>query len=96
MPASVDGVLQFWAGFSGNSFERKVWNVVPIASLWSILKHWNEVLFSNLQPDLYGLCDIIKTRVAMWVRASESRLPFSVNDFLFNLQQIKFSRKGVG
>ncbi|CAL5370163.1 unnamed protein product [Camellia sinensis] len=96
MPVTVDGVLQFWAGFSGNSFERKVWNVLPIASLWSIWKHRNEVLFSDLQPDLYGLCDLFKTRTAMWVRAADAKLPFSVNDFLFNLQQIKFCRRGIG
>ncbi|KAI8029842.1 Cytochrome P450 724B1 [Camellia lanceoleosa] len=96
MPTTVDGVLQFWAGFSGNSFERKVWNVLPIASLWSIWKHRNEVLFSDLQPELYGLCDLIKTRTAMWVRAADAKLPFSVNDFLFNLQQIKFCRRGIG
>ncbi|CAL5370156.1 unnamed protein product [Camellia sinensis] len=53
MPATVDGVLQFWAGFSG-------------------------------------------TRTAMWVRAADVKLPFSVNDFLFNLQQIKFCRRGIG
>ncbi|CAL5387765.1 unnamed protein product [Camellia sinensis] len=96
MPATVDGVLQFWAGFSGTSFERKVWNVLPVAALWSIWKHRNEVLFSELQPDLCGLCEIIKTRTAMWVRAANVKLPFSVNDFLYNLQQIKFCRRGIG
>ncbi|XP_028113473.1 uncharacterized protein LOC114311529 [Camellia sinensis] len=96
MPATVDGVLQFWAGFLGTSFEGKVWNVLPVAALWSIWKHRNEVLFSKLQPDLCGLCEIIKTRSAMWVRAADVKLPFSVNDILYNLQQIKYCRRGLG
>lgn len=54
------------------------------------------MLFPELQPDLFGLCDIIKTRTAMWVRAADVKLPFSVNDFLDNLQQIKFCRRGIG
>lgn len=39
---------------------------------------------------------LIKTRVPLWVRASDPGLPFSLNDFLFNLQQIKFCSRGIG
>ncbi|CAL5333309.1 unnamed protein product [Camellia sinensis] len=33
----------------------------------SIWKHRNEVVFQGSQPDLYGLCDKIKTRVPLWI-----------------------------
>ncbi|XP_028120243.1 uncharacterized protein LOC114317681 [Camellia sinensis] len=61
------------------TISKMIWQSVSTLGAKAFV--WNGVLFSEVQPDLFGLCDIIKTGIALWVRAANVKLPFSVNDF---------------
>ncbi|XP_028056787.1 uncharacterized protein LOC114260798 [Camellia sinensis] len=89
MPESMEGVLLWWSGFTFNKFEQKIWKALPLVILWSIWKLRN-VFILGKQPDSLALCNYIKTKVAMWVRASSPGVPFFVNDLVFNLRQFSF------
>ncbi|XP_028113211.1 uncharacterized protein LOC114311295 [Camellia sinensis] len=69
--------------------EKKIWKVLPLAILWSTWKHRNDCIFNGSQPNLEDLCEIVKVRVAMWLKASPTQVEFSINDLVFNLSQFR-------
>lgn len=96
MPGSVNGVLQWWSGSRMKKLERKIWAVIPVTILWSIWKHRNKCVFHGIQPNWDDLCDIVKVRVAMWLKASPTDVTFSVSDLVFNLQQVQYCIRNGG
>lgn len=46
-----------------------MWKAIPLAVFWSVWKHRNDVIFNMVQPNMEELCDLIKVRVAMWMKA---------------------------
>lgn len=71
-------------------FERRLWKSIPFTFMWSVWKIRNECLFQGVHPDFKGLREIIKIRIASWLKYNTVGLPFSVNDVVFNLQQLRF------
>ncbi|CAL5382290.1 unnamed protein product [Camellia sinensis] len=51
--------------------EKKIWMVIPLATLWSTWKHRNDCVFSGSRPNLEALCELVKVRVALWFKASK-------------------------
>lgn len=49
-------------------------------------------VFSGLQPQLDLLSDLVKVRIALWVRYHYPRCNFSVHDLVFNWLQIRCSK----
>ncbi|CAL5330043.1 unnamed protein product [Camellia sinensis] len=96
LSGSVNGLLQWWFGCKMKKLEKKIWAVIPLAILWSIWKHRNDCVFSDIQPNWEELCDIVKVRVAMWIKASPMDAVFSVNDLVFNLQQVQYCIRNGG
>ncbi|GMP35715.1 hypothetical protein CsSME_00008056 [Camellia sinensis var. sinensis] len=87
IPGSVNGLLQWWFGCRMKKLEKKIWMVLAI--LWSTWKHRNDCIFNGSQPNLEDLCKIVKVRVAMWLKASPIQVEYSINDLVFNIQQVK-------
>ncbi|CAL5331040.1 unnamed protein product [Camellia sinensis] len=52
LPGSVNDLLQWWAGVNLSKLERKIWNSILFAVLWSVWKLRNEVVI-----DLFLCCD---------------------------------------
>lgn len=46
-------------------------------------------MFRDAKPVIGDLCDLIKIRVAIWLKSSFKDLHYSVSDFIFNLDQIR-------
>ncbi|GMP72459.1 hypothetical protein CsSME_00030493 [Camellia sinensis var. sinensis] len=89
-PGSVVGLIQWWAGFRCKNRLKVIWKIIPLAVLWSLWKLRNEIIFNESQLDFGKLCDLIKTRVAMWFKAFSPSFCYSVDDLVYNLQNVKF------
>lgn len=76
--------------------EKKIWLAIPLAALWSIWKLRNERLFNGSKPNQEVLCDLIKVRITLWVKASSPILVLSVRDIVSNLQQVLFCLRHGG
>lgn len=68
----------------------------PLAVLWSIWKLRNECKFKHSNPSLVEVIELIKIRVAIWAKSSHNLAQFAVNDFIFNMNQIRFCISGHG
>lgn len=89
LPGAVDQLLLWWAGGKVKKMEREIWSAIPLVVLWSIWKLRNECIFRSSTPNRAELCELIKTRVALWLRPQLKDFNFSINDFIFNLSQIR-------
>ncbi|XP_028102995.1 uncharacterized protein LOC114302203 [Camellia sinensis] len=96
LPGSVNGLLNWWDGCRMKKLEKKIWKVLLLAILWSTWKHRNDCIFNGSQPNLEDLCEIVKVRVAMWLKASPTQVELSINDLVFNLPQVKFCIRNGG
>ncbi|KAL7239755.1 hypothetical protein ACSBR2_005600 [Camellia fascicularis] len=82
---SVEGLFNWWMGGKFKRLEKKIWKAIPLVALWSLWKHRNECVFSMSQPNSLGLCELIKTRTVLWLKASTKDFPFLVDDYMFKL-----------
>lgn len=89
LPDSVEGILLWWNGQWFRRVERKIWRGVPLVVLWSVWKHRNDYVFNASAPNLVELCEVIKVRIALWLNPSYSKYLFSVQNFMFNLRQVR-------
>ncbi|KAI8015319.1 hypothetical protein LOK49_LG05G02378 [Camellia lanceoleosa] len=89
LPDSVNGVLLWWEGQVVRSKERMIWRGVPLVVLWSIWQHRNAIVFKAAIPSLEELCEVIKVRIALWLKPRFSKHLFSVQDFVLNLKQVR-------
>ncbi|KAL7171101.1 hypothetical protein ACSBR2_035873 [Camellia fascicularis] len=80
LPGSVNCLLHWWSGCEMMKLEKKIWKVLPLAILWSTWKHRNECVFSGSHPNLEDLCELVKIRVAMWLKASPLQVEYSIYD----------------
>ncbi|KAL7193974.1 hypothetical protein ACSBR2_025585 [Camellia fascicularis] len=85
-PGSVVSLISWWTRFRCNNRLKAIWRIIPLAALWSLWKQRNEIIFNESQLDFEKLCDLIKTRIALWFRASRPSCCYSVDDLVFNLQ----------
>lgn len=49
----------------------------------------NDCLFNELQPICDDLCELIKFRVAIWMKAHSLGQGYGVDDFVYNIQQVR-------
>ncbi|XP_028061353.1 uncharacterized protein LOC114264834 [Camellia sinensis] len=89
LPGSVKVLLNWWAGFKFKKVVQKMWKSVPLAVMWSIWKVKNECLFHGKSVDVLELSELVKVRVALWVKHSTTDLQYSVEDTVNNLNRIK-------
>ncbi|KAL7214920.1 hypothetical protein ACSBR1_027160 [Camellia fascicularis] len=94
LPASVEDMLEWWAGVGLNKKEMIMCNAIPLVVMWSLWKHWNECLFQEVVPSVDGITDLIKLKMAVWFKEVFKEHMLSVHDFIFNLQGIRFSLGG--
>lgn len=85
----VNELLHWWFGFKFRKKELRIWNAILIVVVWSLWRHRNECLFRGAQPNLEALFELIKVRVAYWVKNHHIRSMYSFNDFISNLGLIR-------
>ncbi|KAL7171287.1 hypothetical protein ACSBR2_036019 [Camellia fascicularis] len=89
LPGTVEGLLLWWDGEVLSSKERKIWRGIPLVVLWSLWKLRNDVVFNAAFPDVAAICEVIKVRVALWMRPYYLDHRFAVQDFVINLRQVR-------
>lgn len=94
IPGSVECLLWWWAGEKLKKKEKMIWRVIPLAVMWSVWKCRNECVFRKTIPNLEDLCDLIKYRVAFWLKHVFSEFNFSVQDYVFKLRQVRECLRG--
>lgn len=62
--------------------------------MWSLWNHRNECLFRIVVPSVVGVTDLIKFRLAVWFKEVFEDHIFTVNDFFFNIDHIRFCVEG--
>ncbi|KAL7202413.1 hypothetical protein ACSBR1_033980 [Camellia fascicularis] len=80
LPRSVENLLLWWAGEKMKK-ERLIWSAVPVVVMWSVWKLRNGVVFNASNPNWEELCELIKIRVALWLKPKFFDFHFTVHDF---------------
>ena len=83
VPGSFGSLLEWWKGFKFKKAKRVVWRVIPFAIFWSVWLCKNSAVFSNLQPVLEDVFDIVKWRVIFWAKQKKELLNLNVRDLVF-------------
>lgn len=89
------GLLEWWTGFQYKKLEARLWKALLLVVVWSIWKHRNECKFTNAQPNFGELQELIKVRVALWIRNKVAGICYSVQDFVSHIQQIRTPSKDI-
>ena len=92
VPSSIHSLLSWWQGYKFNAVEKRLWEAIPFTALWSIWKARNKLKFEGVQPRWEEFSELIKVRVALWVKYNIKRVSYTINDFVCNLHLIR----GVG
>lgn len=87
-PHSISLLFQWWSSWTIKKKKKRIWDCIPLAVLWSMWKMRNEWVFQNKRLNWIELVDLIKVRVALWVKASWESNSYSINDFIYRLDSV--------
>lgn len=87
-PNTVVNLLLWWKCNKLNKDKKLIWEVIPLAILWTIWNARNALVFESTAPQWDNITDLIKVRVALWVKSKMGGNNFSIEDFLFRLNSI--------
>ncbi|KAL7162685.1 hypothetical protein ACSBR2_043050 [Camellia fascicularis] len=82
---SVDCLFNWWMSWKFRKKERPVWRAIPSAVVWSVWKCRNECIFSNKPPLLEESCELIKVRLALWLKTFDPGCSYFVGDIVWTI-----------
>lgn len=85
-PGSVEVLLNWWFGMKWEKKELEIWKVIPLVMPWSVWKLRNVCLFKEGNANLARLGELVKVRIALWVKANMKGVTYSVQDVVANLK----------
>ncbi|KAL7198649.1 hypothetical protein ACSBR2_021034 [Camellia fascicularis] len=88
-PSSVVMLMHWWLGWKSRKKEKQVWRSILIAALWSLWKCRNDYLFNGQQHTCEDLCELIKVRVALWLKSHSIGQGYTVNEFVSNIREVR-------
>ncbi|GMQ00214.1 hypothetical protein CsSME_00047402 [Camellia sinensis var. sinensis] len=86
IPGSFEELMQWWLGWKVRKKEKLVWRVVFISCVWSMWTYRNDCIFNNTQPAVVDLCELIKIKVAMWLKSYDMGCFYSINEIVSNIK----------
>ena len=89
IPGSIQDLLQWWDGHSFKNLSKKLWSVIPVAIFWSVWKLRNDCIFNKCQPNWDDFSELIKVRIALWIKSGVKNINYTVSDFVHNLDLIR-------
>ena len=76
-------MLIWWQGEKFKDVKRVLWEAIPMAILWTIWNLRNQCIFQGVQPDWEEAQDLIKYRIAFWVKIKSENCHDSMDDLVF-------------
>ncbi|XP_058189531.1 uncharacterized protein LOC131307140 [Rhododendron vialii] len=80
-PSSVGALIAWWFGNRFSNLEKEIWEACLYATLWLLWLMRNDCVFNNASMLVWDVADLIKTRVAMWMRTKHDIKLYSVDNF---------------
>ncbi|GFY98859.1 hypothetical protein Acr_13g0002600 [Actinidia rufa] len=94
-PATIFDLMVGWFSNSFKEVEKAYWEAIFFAITWSLWKARNELIFSNVNIVKAEFIDLIKLRVAFWVKAKCNINEYSVVDIQRCLDGIRSIRRAT-
>ncbi|KAI8534362.1 hypothetical protein RHMOL_Rhmol10G0084400 [Rhododendron molle] len=88
-PSPVPDLASWWLANGYKNLEKHIWESCFYATLWSIWLVRNDYIFNNSTTQAWEVGELVKTRVAMWMKAKFDIKVYSVEDFKFFLDGIR-------
>ncbi|KAI8548175.1 hypothetical protein RHMOL_Rhmol07G0252200 [Rhododendron molle] len=88
-PGSLIDLFSWWKGRGFKNLEKYLWETTFHATIWSVWLARNEIVFNNASWRVEDLGQLIKTRVAMWVKVKFDIKVHSVEYFKGYLDGMK-------
>ncbi|GKV52014.1 hypothetical protein SLEP1_g58623 [Rubroshorea leprosula] len=70
--------------FGGTKEERKAWDVLWFAIIWSLWLHRNGLIFKDLDVEENGLLEMVQMRSYQWIRSKTKFCAFSFPEWQLN------------
>lgn len=80
-PPSVAILVSVWLGNNFRNLEKHIWEATLYATLWTLWLTRNDRVFNNKVRSSEEVGDVIKTKVAMWMKVKFDIKVYSVDDF---------------
>lgn len=71
------------------NLENICWQTTFYATLWTIWTCRNEVIFNNKTWEVEEITDLVKTRLAIWIKGKFNIKIYTVEDFKWNLESVR-------
>ncbi|XP_058185920.1 uncharacterized protein LOC131303146 [Rhododendron vialii] len=94
-PASVPILASWWLDNGYLNLEKHIWESCFYATLWSIWLVRNDYIFNNSTTQPWEVGDVVKTRVAMWMKAKFNIKIYTVEDFKKSSALLDFVMRGA-
>lgn len=84
-PATLKGLFLFWNGFPFKNLEKSCWQATFYAVVWTLWICRNDTVFNEKPWEEEDIVDLVKTRVAIWIKGKFNLHDYSVEDFKWNI-----------
>ncbi|KAG5520875.1 hypothetical protein RHGRI_033441 [Rhododendron griersonianum] len=88
-PQSLMQVFHFWSNIRFRNLEKLCWYASYYATIWTIWTSRNESVFKHKVWTVEEIVELVKTRVAIWIKGKYDIKDYSVDDFRCNLAAIR-------
>ncbi|GMP75068.1 hypothetical protein CsSME_00032284 [Camellia sinensis var. sinensis] len=85
----MESLIQWWLQWMFRKKERQLWRAVLISVIWSLRNFRNYCVFNGTQPSIEELSELIKVRVASWIKARDIGCFYSIDVIVSNIQQVR-------
>lgn len=88
-PGSLGDLMLWWFSSNFKNLETFCWEACFYAVLWSIWLARNEITFNNSSMEAEEVLELVKTRMAFWIKGKYDIKDYSVEDFVRCLEGIR-------
>ncbi|KAG5562957.1 hypothetical protein RHGRI_005633 [Rhododendron griersonianum] len=81
-------ILDWWGIQWEKQKVKVIWDCIPFAVLWSLWRMRNEHTFQNKVLNWNEVVELIKLRIAFWVKSKWFESDYSITDFIYRLRSI--------
>lgn len=80
-PQSLEALFTWWFDNRFRNLENHLWETTFFAIIWSLWLARNDYVFNNASTGVGQVGEVIKTRVAMWIKVKFDIKVYTVEDF---------------